>query len=192
MASLDEESTANWLRTALNGDQAAYRRFLLDITPVVRGIVRARLVTQDRQIVEDVLQEVLLAIHAKRHTWEQDQPVLPWVYAIARYKAIDALRRTRVEMRYSSIEDVQEDLLATDTELGYNLDVDLAVAQLKGRVQQVVRAMGIEGASVAEIGNRLNISENAVRVAFHRGLAQLVKLRPKLMGESEQSPSKPD
>ncbi len=84
MASLDEESTANWLRTALNGDQAAYRRFLRDFTPVVRGIVRARLVQQNRQTVEDVLQEVLLAVHTKRHTRKQDQPVLPWVYAIAR------------------------------------------------------------------------------------------------------------
>ncbi len=187
MASLDEESTATCLRTALGGDQVAYRRFLQDITPVIRGIVRARLVNQNRQTVEDVLQEVLLAVHSKRHTWNQDQPVLPWVYAIARYKAIDSLRRTRIEMRYSSIDDVQEDLVAADTGLERDMDMATAVAQLDGRVQQVVRAMGIEGASVAEIGKRLNISENAVRVAFHRGLAQLVKLRPRLMGGSDQS-----
>ena len=187
MAALDEESTATGLRTALNGDQAAYRRFLREITPVVRGIVRARLANQNRETVEDVLQEVLLAVHTKRHTWKQDQPVLPWVYAIARYKAIDALRRARNEMRYSSIEDAQDEQVAADTGPERDMDVDMAVSQLNGRVQQVVRAMGIEGASVAETGSRLNISENAVRVAFHRGLGQLVRLQPRLMGKSDQS-----
>ncbi len=187
MAALDEESTATCLRTALGGDQAAYRRFLQDVTPVIRGIVRTRLVNQNRQTVEDVLQETLLAVHAKRHTWKQDQPVLPWVYAIARYKTIDALRRSGIEKRYSSNEGVQEELVAADTGPEIDMDMDTAVAQLDGRVQQVVRAMGIEGASVAEIGKRLDISDNAVRVAFHRGLAQLVRLRPRLMGESDKS-----
>ncbi len=66
------------------------------------------------------------------------------------------------------------------------MDVDRAVAQFSGRVQQVVPAMGIEGASVAETGSWLDISEDAVRLAFHRGLAQLGILRSLLIGESDQ------
>src|SRR3546814_18114776 len=42
---------------------------------------------------EDIVQETLLAIHMKRHTWRDDAPVTPWLYAIARYKLIDAFRR---------------------------------------------------------------------------------------------------
>lgn len=183
MASLHEESMANCLRNALDGDQAAYRRFLQDVTPVVRGIVRARLAQQTDQAVEDVVQETLLAIHTKRHTWQQDKPVLPWLYAIARYKTVDAYRRTDRDERLASIEDVQDELVAAELGPERDLDVDKAVSHLDGRVGQVVRAMGIEGASVAETSRRLNISDNAVRVAFHRGLAQLARLRPKLMGE---------
>jgi RNA polymerase sigma-70 factor (ECF subfamily) len=187
MASLDEESMAACLRSALNGDQRAYRRFLQDITPVIRGIVRSRLAKLGEQSVEDVLQEALLGIHMKRHTWQQEQPVLPWVYAIARYKSIDALRRSGIDRMHTPIDDENEELTAVDTSPECDMDVATAVAQLDGRVQQVVRAMGIEGASAAETGSRLDISENAVRVAFHRGLAQLVKLRPRLTGERDLS-----
>ena len=132
MASLDEESTANWLRTALRA-----------------------------------------GVKINSHLWSSMH--------------LTPLRRTSIEMRYSSIEDVQEDLVAADVGPERDMDIDIAVAHLNGRVQQVVRAMGIEGASVAETGSRLDISENAVRVAFHRGLTQLEKLRSLLIGESDQS-----
>lgn len=183
MASLDEAETAARLRLALSGEQASYRQFLQEVTPVVRGIVRTRLASLDAQSIEDAVQEALLAVHAKRHTWQQDQPVLPWLYAIARYKAIDALRQHGAASAHVPIEDVADELEAVDSAPVRDMDVATAVAQLDGRTRQVVRAMGVEGASVRETGDRLGISENAVRVAFHRGLAQLVKLRPRLTGD---------
>ncbi len=41
------------------------------------------------------MQEALIVIHTQRHTYDPEQPLTPWVYAIARYKLIDHLRRTR-------------------------------------------------------------------------------------------------
>ena len=75
---------------------------------------------------------------------------------------MDALCRTKIEMRYSLIEDVQEDLVAAGAGPERDMNVDIAVAQLNGRVQQVVRAMGIEGATVSETDSRRDISESAV------------------------------
>ena len=40
-----------------------------------------------------MVQETLLAVHLKRHTWDESQPLLPWVRAIAQNKLIDFLRR---------------------------------------------------------------------------------------------------
>jgi len=39
-----------------------------------------------------------MAIHTRRHTYDPAEPLMPWVYAIARYKLIDHLRRTRASM----------------------------------------------------------------------------------------------
>jgi DNA-directed RNA polymerase specialized sigma24 family protein len=78
------------LKAANAGDRAAYARFLRAVTPTVRGIVRARGASLGEAGCEDVVQEVLLAIHLKRATWQQDAPVRPWLYAIARHKVVDA------------------------------------------------------------------------------------------------------
>jgi RNA polymerase sigma-70 factor, ECF subfamily len=44
------------------------------------------------------VQEALLAIHTQRHTYDPAEPLTPWVYAIARYKLIDHLRRNRASL----------------------------------------------------------------------------------------------
>jgi len=184
MTTIDEAKTAERFREALAGDRDAYRRFLLDVTPVVRGIVRARLGTRGRDDVEDVVQETLLALHAKRHTWRRDRPVLPWLYAIARHKTVDRLRGERRGGHEVGLEHA-EALATEDTtnRTGETMDVERAVSLLEGRSQQVVRAIGMNGVSVAEAGERFGMSENAVRVAFHRGLTRLVALRSTLLGE---------
>jgi DNA-directed RNA polymerase specialized sigma24 family protein len=68
MSRESEERWAKLLRAAKGGDQKAYRAFLADIAPVLRGLVRARGRGLGAADCEDIVQEVLLAIHLKRQT----------------------------------------------------------------------------------------------------------------------------
>ena len=184
MATLKEELVAAEFKKALAGDMVIYREFLQRITPVIRGVVHSKLPSFDAASVEDIVQEVLLAIHSKRQTWQQDKPLLPWIYAIARYKSIDALRGQNKNQAGSDLDiDEIDEIAAPPSSLEQNMDVQAAVDKLDGKLGNVVRAIGVEGISVQEAGVRLEMSENAVRVAFHRGLKQLVNLRTTLMGE---------
>src|SRR5687767_9726076 len=79
------------LLQGLAGDARAYREFLDDLSGHLRAFLRRRL-AQLPDDVEDLVQETLLAIHTRRHTWRRDQALTPWVHAIARYKMIDLLR----------------------------------------------------------------------------------------------------
>ena len=88
-----EDEWAALLRAAIAGDGRAYARFLHAVSPVLRGIVRARGSSLPPDHHEDIVQEVLIAIHAKRQTWDSAAPLLPWLYAITRYKIVDAFRR---------------------------------------------------------------------------------------------------
>ena len=96
------------MRQALEGDEAAYRRLLAGVAQRLRVQLRARLARWGASDVEaeDVVQETLLAIHLKRHTWNRVERFEPWLAAVARNKLIDALRRRgrRVEL---PIEDVR-------------------------------------------------------------------------------------
>ncbi|MCT8178877.1 hypothetical protein [Variovorax sp. CY25R-8] len=69
----------------LGGDASAYREFLRGTAHALRGFI-GRHAGSDPDEVEALVQECLLAIHARRHTWQDGQPVAPWVEAIARYK----------------------------------------------------------------------------------------------------------
>jgi RNA polymerase sigma-70 factor (ECF subfamily) len=95
----DDPQLAALLRAAIAGDEASYARFLGSVAQLVRGLVRRKIGAASMEI-EDIVQETLLAIHSKRHTWRPDAPVLPWVRAIARYKVVDTFRRRghRVEV----------------------------------------------------------------------------------------------
>jgi RNA polymerase sigma-70 factor (ECF subfamily) len=170
-----EREWCDLMRAANAGDAAAYRKLLRSLEPALRSVVRRGLgragLAGDG--IEDVVQEVLLAVHLKRDTWNAGSPILPWIHAIARHKLVDALRR-RGRRLHVSIDDIAESLLAEEPAPALAPDtLDRFVQRLPERQRDVVRAVAIEGASIREAAERLGMSEGAVRVALHRGLVAL-------------------
>jgi RNA polymerase sigma factor (sigma-70 family) len=169
------------MRAANRGDAVAYRQLLVAITPVLRGVVRARGGALGRDACEDVVQEVLLAVHLKRQSWREDQPLRPWLYAIARHKVVDAFRARgqRVDL---PIEDFADHLPAGDApDPLVARDMETMLRRLEPRAADIVRAFGLRGESIAETATRLGMSEGAVRVALHRALKALARLRERMM-----------
>lgn len=165
------------LMAANAGDAGAYALFLRTVTPMLRGIVRAKAGGLGEANREDVLQEVLLAVHLKRHTWDPAAPVRPWLYAITRYKVVDALRvrGRKIEL---PIDDFAEILAAeTGPDPTEATDVAKMIGMLDGRSAMIIRKIGLEGVSVTETGKALKMSDGAVRVALHRALKALAVLR---------------
>src|SRR5262245_30968697 len=96
------------MEQSLQGDGRAYRQLLVQLTVALRNVVRGRARAAGVD-AEDIVQEVLLALHLKRNTWALGTPVAPWVAAIARNKIVDALRR-RGQRVVVPIETVMETL----------------------------------------------------------------------------------
>jgi RNA polymerase sigma-70 factor (ECF subfamily) len=124
---------------------------------------------------EDVVQETLLAIHLKRHTWRDTERIGPWVRAIARNKLIDALRRRGRHVNVP-IDDFIEVLAADEPRETAAVDeVERHLQELSSGQREVVRMIAIKGAAVGEVASELKMSPGAVRVALHRGLAALAQ-----------------
>lgn len=169
----NERELADLLRAAIAGDARRYAVFLERVAGLVRAYARSR-ISQGGVEPEDVVQEVLLAIHLKRHTWRPEAPVLPWVYAIARFKLIDAFRRCgrRVEI---GIDDIAETFAQPEVETVSERDIGRALEGLAPGQRSVVAAISVEGRSVEETARKLEMTESAVRVALHRGLAAIAR-----------------
>jgi RNA polymerase sigma factor (sigma-70 family) len=173
--SSQENAWAVWMRAAMTGDAGAYRQLLVSVAPHVRAVARSRCqrLGASESEAEDVVQEVLLTIHLKRGTWDQSRPIGPWVAAITRNKLIDVLRRRgrRVSV---PIEEVMDSLQAEDQtpELSAH-EIDTLLGHLKVQQREIVESISLNGNSIRETADRLQMTEGAIRVALHRALKSL-------------------
>jgi len=155
------------------GDRAAYNQLLKAMVPAIRALVCKKI--RDEGLVEDVIQETLLAIHRVRHTYDPQRPILPWVAAIASARAIDALRHRgrRQEVQYE--EELQrqpaasaESAADTDILSGY-LD------NLPQRQREIVESVHLREQSLAQAAAETNQSLSAVKSLLHRAMVNLRK-----------------
>ena len=161
----------------LRGDAAAHRELLTRLSANLRGYYKGRLARIGRSATaaEDLTQEALMAIHTRRHTYDPGAPLLPWVHAIARYKLIDHLRRTRAAAADLPIEDA-ENLLAQDDHVAAESAYDLKrlMNELPEKMRRAIQLVKLDGLSVAEAAHRSGMSESDVKINVHRGLKSLV------------------
>jgi RNA polymerase sigma-70 factor (ECF subfamily) len=172
-----ESHWAELMRAAKLGDAGSYHRLLHELAPALRGVARRGFARYGlgSEDVEDVVQETLLAVHLKRHTWDERRPVLTWVRAIAHNKLIDNLRR-RGRRVHVPLDEVSETLAASEQPADTDsVDAERVITSLKGRQRDIVLAISVEGESARQVAQRLNMTEGAVRVALHRALQSLAR-----------------
>jgi RNA polymerase sigma-70 factor (ECF subfamily) len=177
VGSRDEDLTS-LMRASNGGDAAAYRALLSDLSKSLRPLVRAACarVGLPAADVEDMVQDVLLAVHLKRHTWDPEASLGPWLRAIVRHKVIDGFRR-RGRRDEVPIEDFLEILPAEQEAPPPNREsLERYTESLVGKQKEVVRAIGMNGYSITQTSAKLGMTEGAVRVALHRGLATLARI----------------
>jgi RNA polymerase sigma-70 factor, ECF subfamily len=161
------------MRAAIAGNDLAYTALLKNLSTTLRRTIGRGLAGgwMDRDRAEDVVQDVLLAIHLKRHTWDASLPLMPWVLAIARNKMIDTLRR-RGRHQEVPIELIELESDNQQTSID-TFDVARVLEKLSKRNREIVHSIRIEGVPVDAVAARHGMSEVGVRVALHRSLKSL-------------------
>lgn len=161
----------------LDGDHAAYRKFLCAIGDLLRRYVQRQLdrLKRSEYDAEDIVQEVLLAIHAKRHVYDRDIPITAWAHAIARYRMIDFLRASGQAASNISLDEVDELADVASGQIDLALSVRELFANLPERLRRPVELMKVRGFSAREAATMTNTSESSVRVNVHRGLRALAR-----------------
>ncbi len=161
------------MRAGLKGDKLAYARCLRLLVPVMQAMAWRSLPTGQGDLVEDIVQESLLALHLKRGSWDPKRPLLPWVRVIVRHKAVDALR-VRGSVREETL-DEHFDISAPATDPLAALHIEQALARLSAHDATLVRGHAIEGLDSERLSERLGLSAGALRVALHRALRRLAR-----------------
>ena len=157
-----------------HGNQQAYAALLSEVAKLLRGFFRKRMLSVPDD-VEDVVQEVLIAIHNQRHTYDAGQPLTAWVFGIARFKLADFYRRRGAQGGdHLDIDDAAE-WLATEDHDAHEArrDVGSLLDELPPKQRDAIRCVKIDGLSIAEAAAHTGQSESSVKVGIHRGLKAL-------------------
>src|SRR5947209_5736306 len=93
-----------------NGDREAANQLIERLSPALHRFFAVQ--SGDRRHADDILQDAWLRIHKARHTYRPGEPVLPWIYAIARHVKVDAFRRRRPELHEQALESIPEPTIA--------------------------------------------------------------------------------
>lgn len=161
------------------GDRTAYRLLLEEITPYIRSLAARRV--RNRSDIEDAVQDVLLTLHAVRHTYDPARPFGPWLVAIANRRIVDGLRRRgRQGSRETPLEIEHETFAAPEAnyhEAAFDRRaLRRAVEGLPTGQRDAVRMLKLQQLSLKEAAAASGMSVAALKVATHRGLKNLRKI----------------
>jgi RNA polymerase sigma factor (sigma-70 family) len=153
------------------GDSQAYEQLLRELDAWLCRYYARRL---PHAAAEDARQDTLLAIHAKRHTYEPSRSFGAWVFAIARYKWID---RIRDASRYAELSPEEEIPVEDHGPAAINAaTLDHLLGQLKPAQESVIRLVKLRGHSIASASGATGQSASLVKINIHRGLKKLATL----------------
>ncbi|HET9161577.1 MAG TPA: sigma-70 family RNA polymerase sigma factor [Caulobacteraceae bacterium] len=156
----------------LDGDRAAYGDVLSGLMQLLRPYFAQRL-RGSPQDVEDLVQETLMAIHAKRETYRRTELLTPWVFAIARYKLFNHFRRARHRMTLPIEDAMGLDDPANPEEGAIRHDVRRMLSFLPGRQRRLIEKVKLAGHSIEEAASEEGMSTGAAKVSLHRSMKSL-------------------
>jgi len=158
------------------GDKRAYALLLKDILPFIQNVVRGRLANPDW--VDDVAQDVLMSVHKSLKTYDPEMPFRPWLIAIVSFRRTDFLRkhyRTREQKEKSAdMASFLDSAVTKPTHAGEYKDIERALNDLPEKQRKVFQMVKIEGYSIEEVANEMDMSQSAVKVSAHRTMKKLL------------------
>ena len=176
-----EQHLAALMRDAQAGDKRAYAALLCALVPLVKAAVRRRFGFLQPQDIDDLVQDILLSVHAARATYDPARPFLPWLMAIARNRMADGARRyARRAANEVLSERPPETFPAQDANKSANGYGDAealaqAMTKLPQSQRQAIELMKLREMSLKEAAAATGTSIGALKVSVHRGISALRK-----------------
>ena len=153
-------------------DAAATAVLIGQVSPVLLRFFRSQ--CGSRAEAEDLLQDTWLQIHKVRHTCRSGEPLLPWIYAIARHVRVDSYRRSqRIRSREQIMSPLPELSANVEGSAAELPDFDSLIAVLPPSQREVVSVLKVGDMSLIEVARATSSSVGSVKLKAHRAYEKL-------------------
>jgi RNA polymerase sigma-70 factor (ECF subfamily) len=178
----EDQRLSRLMQDAQRGDSDAYVRLLEEIVPRLRRFVRGQWKVAGAEGVEDLVQDVLLSMHAVRATYDPQRPFMPWLIAIVRNRIADSGRRfSRHEGREVHVEDWDVTFSAagansTTESYGELAALREAIQSLPTGQRIAIEMLKLREMSLKEAAAAHGTSIGSLKTATHRAMSTLRKM----------------
>lgn len=158
------------LLSAREGDKSSYQEFLEECAHFLHRFYRKYSIAE--ALIDDCVQNTLLALHLSRHTYREEKPLMPWLMAIARFKMVDELRRAaRSEPLIEPVEEGIDPYAPTiESEAYLREQFQSVLGRMKHHYRDVFVSIHLLGRSIEETAAHLGLTDSAVKVRNHRAI----------------------
>ena len=159
-----------------NGENMAFEVIYLRHKDRVYSYLDKRL--SDKNVIEDIFQNIFVKFHNSRHLYSSEHPLLKWIYTICRSELLDSVKKSR-KIKLVSINEDQ--LLCETKEIDDKIDLD-SVKSLSEKEKLAIKLRYYSEEDFTDISKALKTSEANSRKLVSRGIK---KLKAKLIGEAK-------
>ena len=164
---------ARLMAAVQRGDAVAYGELLDDIGPMMMSFVRRRV--RDADEAQDLYQEVFMAFHRARRTYDPARPLEPWLFAIARRVVSDHERRRLTREAHEVLVDAPPEwAIEGDGHLKPRLEQ--ALRGLSAAQREAFELVTLAGRGTEEAALAAGTTPGALRVRVHRAYKILRQL----------------
>ena len=153
------------------GDDSSYSQLLNEVRPWLSGYYGRRV---PWWMVDDAVQDALVALHEARFSYDSERPFGYWLAAVARYKLVDLLRSLRRSPVRASLDDVS--VADHGAAVVSALSVEKLLSALKPAQSEVIQLCKLAGCSMREASQRTGQSVPLVKMNIHRGIARITHI----------------
>ena len=177
----EREQLAEWLSATARGDEQAFQRLYAATSSQLYALLLRILRNPER--AQDALQDAYVRVWQKADTYAPERGApLTWLLSIARYRALDVLRRKRPEVAMPEEPDMMSTLLEDEQALSpleenenqQSLDaIRVCLKTLQPQQRDSVLLAYYEGLTHQELAERLDAPLGTVKSWIRRGLMRL-------------------
>jgi len=169
----DDRELRQLMSSYQNGDSEGLEELVRRIAPVLlRYFVGSCASPND---AEDLLQDCWMRIHRSRHTYRPSEPLMPWIFAIARHTRLDGFRRRRrLESRELLVPEIPEHMHGSTPQPSQQQDnFDALLEKLPDGQRDVIIMLKVSGMSLEEVALATSSTVGAVKQKAHRAYLAL-------------------
>lgn len=159
------------MKKSQNGDGSSYTELLNSLNLFLKNYLRKRIFIENE--IDEVTQEILLAVHKSLHTYDPEKSFMSWFLAIAEYKIIDYIRNFKKNSNHVDLNSISNFLAASNLDSDLKIDIEKAINSLSPKERNVLLLIKADGQSINEVARQLNLSEANVKVIAHRAYLSL-------------------